>query len=198
MIRGWVLTIPWSNGSSFFTKSNHSCVAMPKLIAVYALSCAICTLKSGAPSIRLKALSVPSPSTIAMHIGRSISRALASAPAIIRWAASTVILDFWKVFSAIEISLSFFENVKRLHRPQCNSYNYHIRIDIATTQAIRVYLAGALVDRWDRRHVMIFCDTGQAILCTREHSDTTDTSDTNDTNDTSVTSVTSVTDTAGE
>src|SRR6266581_7400016 len=78
---------------------------MLKLIAVYALSCASCTLKSGAPSMRVKAFSVPSPSTTAILIGRPISTALTSAAAMIRWAVSAVMLAFWKVFSAIEIKV---------------------------------------------------------------------------------------------
>src|SRR5438874_503240 len=86
--------MPCRRGGSFLMKSYHSCDAMPpKLMAVYALSCAICTLKRGAPSILRKALSVPSSSQIAMHICFPISWALASAALIIRSAASMVIYN---------------------------------------------------------------------------------------------------------
>src|SRR5260370_2685091 len=83
---------------------------MRKVMAVWGLCWGSCEVRGGASSMRLNALRVPSPSQTAIHIGLPISLALASAAAIIRWAASTVMLNFWKVFAAIEIPLSLVEN----------------------------------------------------------------------------------------
>jgi len=76
----WV--IPWRSGGSSLMKLNHSWVGMPKATAVYALSFAISTLRSGAPSMRVNALSTPLSSTTAITIGAPISRAFADAPSI--------------------------------------------------------------------------------------------------------------------
>src|SRR5260221_12104474 len=97
--------MPFRRGGSFLIKSYHSCVARPpKLMAVYALSWAICTLNSGGPSMRLNALSVPSSSQTAMHMDLPISWALAFAALMIRSAASRVMVDFLNEFVDIEMS----------------------------------------------------------------------------------------------
>jgi hypothetical protein len=53
--------------------------------------------------MRLKALRLPSPSQMAMHIGLPISAAFLSAAATMRCAASLLMLDFVNVFSVIEL-----------------------------------------------------------------------------------------------
>ena len=78
-------------------KSCHACVGMLKPTAVYALSWATCTLSKAAPSIRLNDLRTPPSSTTAITIGVPISAAFASAPAIIRCAASVLMLLFANV-----------------------------------------------------------------------------------------------------
>src|SRR3954469_10923493 len=88
---------PSASGASSLMKSCQPCVGMPKPTAVYALSWATCTLSSAAPSMRLKAFSTPLSSTIAITIGVPISLALASAPAMISWAASVLMLAFGNV-----------------------------------------------------------------------------------------------------
>src|SRR6188472_3373320 len=96
---------PAASGASSLMKSCHASVGMPKPTAVYALSCATCTLRSAAPSMRLNALSTPLSSTTAITNGMPISAAFASAAATIRCARSVLMLGFWNV-SPIVLALS--------------------------------------------------------------------------------------------
>ena len=75
-------------------KSCHPSDGMPNPAAVYALSWAIWTLSSAAPSMRLNAFNTPDSSHTAMTIGTPISPAFASAAAISRCARSLVTLAF--------------------------------------------------------------------------------------------------------
>src|SRR3954447_17543747 len=90
---------PSASGGSSLMKSCQPCVGIPNPTAVYALSCATCTLSSAAPSMRLNAFSTPPSSTTAITIGVPISVALASAAAIIWWAASVLMLAFGNVWA---------------------------------------------------------------------------------------------------
>src|ERR687885_20068 len=107
---------PSARGGSSLMKSCQPCVGMPKPTAVYALSWATCTLSSAAPSIRLNAFSTPPSSTTAMTIGVPISLALASAPAMIRCAASVLMLAFGNV-SAMSPPPPLEPERRRAYRP---------------------------------------------------------------------------------
>src|SRR3954462_2117260 len=100
---------PSASGASSLMKSCQPCVGMQKPTAVYALSWATCTFNSAAPSMRLKAFSTPLSSTTAITIGVPISLALASAPAMIWWAASVLMLAFGNV-CAIGLSSARWTN----------------------------------------------------------------------------------------
>src|SRR5689334_3798167 len=78
----------WRSGGSSLMKSNHWCVATPKLMEVHALFCEMSMDRTGPPSMRENASRLPDSSQTAMHILRLISIALASAAAIIFFAAS--------------------------------------------------------------------------------------------------------------
>src|SRR5687768_15410675 len=81
-------------------KSYHWSVDNRNATALYALSWAIWTASSAAPSIRLNALSEPLSSTTARHIGVDISVAFRSAAAMTSQADSALMLDFGNVLMA--------------------------------------------------------------------------------------------------
>src|SRR5437762_3699167 len=86
--------IPAKSDGSPWIKLKKSCVETPNR-AVYALFCAISMDRSGAPSIRLKALRLPPSSRIATFSQTPSSLAFATAASTILCASSEAMLCFF-------------------------------------------------------------------------------------------------------